>query len=907
MGGSVLHIRCIILCNGVTANVSWSTSGGYLSLSGSGFYRTITVTQYFSGTATVTCEWDYKLTGNGQYTHTKRQVRISCRDNQVSISPTSMTLTPGESSYVSYTHQYNNQYTTAANAYFQSSNPSVARVDQHTGEVYAVSPGTTYINVYSKISSVSPYCIVTVKQTAPTSVSLPSSITMTAGDTRTLTPTLYPSGAQTTYTWTSSDTQVATVSSSGTVTAKKHGSAVITVRNANGLSASCNLIVNKSKLTLTPSLDGGLYSSGELLELKSNVSDAAIYYTLDGSTPTKNSALYKTPLKMTRNFTLRAIAMHADYINSDLLTQNYSVTQLQVQEVFPSINDGSVSDIHLPYIAYNNDLSSSIKVPFIKFTIDGNKCEFISYVVKNKLYIIPKDIDKYKGSHQCLINIEPYAIIDINENPTLAVSHTWQTQASDEYYSNLPVSIYAGEHASAYICSNGNLNTWGGWPTSKGWTYPKNYCFYDVKSSCKSESIFAYIDNENKLWLAGYDGYFFPYQEYPILYESDVIDVAYANESTLFFVKDNGDLYGVGSDRFNQLMGKGNKELYGIYYADTPIKLMENVKTVVSGDRNCAVIKNDGSLWIWGEYDFFDHLKLSSPKKISENVKQVSIGRCEPVTFVKDDNTGWYVDDKTLAIKQIGNNIIFVDGTKEQGFYITTENKLYGWGRNDYGQIGNGTVTSYPYTLPENAKFIMDDVNLVSSNWDYTLALTTSGEVYGWGKNGCYRFDRSKSTDYIQITPQLLFSPVKNPDIISFNIPDEISFPLNGYYYIPIKIEPHNGVFSDIQWISSDETIVTIERNGILCGKAIGDCDVKIIIYPFEGASIEKNIKIHIIEEDNAGVTETLEKIEDLPIEIYNIHGIRVLKDASKEGLNNLPRGIYIRRQGNMSEKIIIK
>ncbi len=143
---------------GLTANMSWSTSGGYLSLSGSGLYRTITVTQYFSGTATVTCEWDYKLTGNGSYTHTKRQVTISCRDNQIFISPTSMTLTPGESRHVSYRHQYDNQYTSAANAYFQSSDPSICTISS-SGEVIAKSPGTTYINVYSKVSSVSPYCI----------------------------------------------------------------------------------------------------------------------------------------------------------------------------------------------------------------------------------------------------------------------------------------------------------------------------------------------------------------------------------------------------------------------------------------------------------------------------------------------------------------------------------------------------------------------------------------------------------------------------------------------------------------------------------------------------------------------------------------------------------------------------
>ncbi|MDE6409787.1 MAG: Ig-like domain-containing protein [Muribaculaceae bacterium] len=149
---------------GLPANLSWSTNGGYLSLSGSGFYRQITITQYFSGTATVTCEWDYKLTASGSYTHTKRQITISCKNNQVSISPTSMTMSQGEKRYVSYSHQFSNQYTSAANPYFQSTNPEVASVDMYTGEVTAISPGTAYINVYSKISSGAPYCLVTVNQ-----------------------------------------------------------------------------------------------------------------------------------------------------------------------------------------------------------------------------------------------------------------------------------------------------------------------------------------------------------------------------------------------------------------------------------------------------------------------------------------------------------------------------------------------------------------------------------------------------------------------------------------------------------------------------------------------------------------------------------------------------------------------
>ncbi len=337
--------------------MSWSTSGGYLSLSGSGLYRTITVTQYFSGTATVTCEWDYKLTGNGSYTHTKRQVTISCRDNQIFISPTSMTLTPGESRHVSYRHQYDNQYTSAANAYFQSSDPSICTISS-SGEVIAKSPGTTYINVYSKVSSVSPYCIVTVKRVEPTSVSLPNSIEMTAGETRTLTPTVYPSNAQTSYSWTSSDTQVASISSSGTISAKKHGTTTITVKTSNGLSSSCTLTVSKAKLTLKTSLEDGLYQYGQPLLLSSNSAEAKIYYTIDGTKPTTNSNLFSENIILEKPITLHALALHDDYEPSDIISFQYDVTSLKADTIYPNVNN-SLSAISYPTITFNESLNSS--------------------------------------------------------------------------------------------------------------------------------------------------------------------------------------------------------------------------------------------------------------------------------------------------------------------------------------------------------------------------------------------------------------------------------------------------------------------------------------------------------------------------------------------------------------------
>lgn len=58
-----------------------------------------------------------------------------------------------------------------------------------------------------------------------------------------LTPSLYPSGASTTYKWTSNNPEIAEVDSNGKVFAKSSGVAVITATTENGYSASCQITV----------------------------------------------------------------------------------------------------------------------------------------------------------------------------------------------------------------------------------------------------------------------------------------------------------------------------------------------------------------------------------------------------------------------------------------------------------------------------------------------------------------------------------------------------------------------------------------------------------------------------------------------------------------------------------------
>lgn len=88
------------------------------------------------------------------------------------------------------------------------------------------------------------------KPVNPTSVSISTnSIILGAGESTTLTAKIQPSNAVKTLTWSSSNTSVATVSN-GKVTAKKSGTANITVKTSNGKTATCKVTVKPAPISV---------------------------------------------------------------------------------------------------------------------------------------------------------------------------------------------------------------------------------------------------------------------------------------------------------------------------------------------------------------------------------------------------------------------------------------------------------------------------------------------------------------------------------------------------------------------------------------------------------------------------------------------------------------------------------
>ena len=76
-----------------------------------------------------------------------------------------------------------------------------------------------------------------------------SKYSLTIGQSKTLVATVSPESAKSKVTWYSSNNKVATVNSSGNVTAKKAGTVTITAKTANGLKATCKITVKAKTAT----------------------------------------------------------------------------------------------------------------------------------------------------------------------------------------------------------------------------------------------------------------------------------------------------------------------------------------------------------------------------------------------------------------------------------------------------------------------------------------------------------------------------------------------------------------------------------------------------------------------------------------------------------------------------------
>lgn len=179
------------------------------------------------------------------------RITVIIHAESVSLSENAITLTEGEMYKLTATVFPSDAADKSIT--WSSSNTSVATVSD-SGWITAKAVGSATISAKANDGGKAATCQVTVKSKAipVTGISLDkSSMSLAIGDSEYLNATITPSDAtDKSVSWTSSNTAIATVSSSGHVTAKAVGNAIITATTTDGSKkATCSVTVSSVAVT----------------------------------------------------------------------------------------------------------------------------------------------------------------------------------------------------------------------------------------------------------------------------------------------------------------------------------------------------------------------------------------------------------------------------------------------------------------------------------------------------------------------------------------------------------------------------------------------------------------------------------------------------------------------------------
>lgn len=133
-----------------------------------------------------------------------------------------------------------------------------------------------------------------------------------------------------------------------------------------------------------------------------------------------------------------------------------------------------------------------------------------------------------------------------------------------------------------------------------------------------------------------------------------------------------------------------------------------SVVAVAAGSLHSLALKSDGTVWSWG-YNRYGQLGDGSTSD-----------RFVP-TQVKGPNGNGYLD-----------NVIAIAAGTDHSLAIRSDGTVWSWGRNNRGQLGNGTLddSAYPVMVMN-----LTDVQSIAAGGAFSLALKRDGTVWSWGSN----------------------------------------------------------------------------------------------------------------------------------------------------------------------------
>jgi alpha-tubulin suppressor-like RCC1 family protein len=456
----------------------------------------------------------------------------------------------------------------------------------------------------------------------------------------------------------------------------------------------------------------GAYGSSQSVTMSTTTSGATIRYTTDGSEPTSSSSVYSSAITVASNQTVRAVGFKTGWTSSDSGFASYWIPAGTVVAPTFSPAAGTFSTAQLVSI------SSTTAGALIRYTLDGT-----TPTITSPLYVYPIALDStttvkaaaFKtGYTASSVTSGTYALdaATAAETPTLS-------PGGGIYTTNKTVTITGATGTTLRY-------------TTDGTTPDENDT---VITSGNTITIDGSTVLKVRAWKSGVTPSAIRRADYVI---SGAIA---AGEYHSVALKSNGTVWtwgragGVGD-------GTAGDQL-------SPVQVLTGAVQISAGTHRSMAVKADGSVWSWGA----DSVTGDSPSQVTAtgftNIIASAVGTDHRLAL-KSDGTVWAWGTNTYG--QVGDGtttqrsapvqvpgltgVTAIAAGRHMSFAVGSDGSssgvLWAWGRNDSGQLGDGSTLAR--TSPVTVA-LMTGVVSVAAGYDWAIALKSDGTVWAWGGN----------------------------------------------------------------------------------------------------------------------------------------------------------------------------